>query len=91
MDFKKLRGNLGGLFEDVLSLVLIAVLLGAGLLALGQFKSAMTANSAEANATGAAVTAIGSITSTWMTVIVSVLMAGLVIYILVESFTGNKK
>jgi len=91
MDYTKIRANLGGLFQDVLSLVLIAVLLGAGLLALGQFKGAMTANSAEANATGSNITAIGGIASTWMTVIVSVLMAGLVIYILVKAFTGNKK
>jgi len=69
----------------------LLVLLGAGLLALGQFKSAMTANSAEANATGSSITAIGGIASTWMTVIVSVLMAGLVIYILVRAFTGNRK
>lgn len=85
------KGNLGGLFGDTFNLILVVLLLGAGLLALGQFKSAMTASSAEANATASGITAIGTIANTWLTVVVSVIMAGLVIYILVRSFSGNKK
>ena len=49
-----------GAIEWVYTLVIIGFLVGAGLLALGAFKSSMTASSAEANATGDVITAIGN-------------------------------
>ena len=44
----------------VYGIIVIGFLVGAGLLALGAFQSAMTASSAEANATGDVITAIGN-------------------------------
>ena len=91
LEAKNKRGQLGGTFNFVLGLVLVAVLVGAGLLALGKFKDSMTANSAEANATRDAIGAIDDISVTWLAVIVAVGMAGLIITILVNSFGGGKR
>ena len=49
-----------GAVEWVYTLIIIGFLVGAGLLALGAFQGAMTANSAEANATGDVITSIGN-------------------------------
>lgn len=43
------------------------------------------------NATTSGMTAIGSITNTWLSVLVAVTMAGFVVYILVRSFSGSRK
>jgi type II secretory pathway component PulF len=85
------KGNVGQLFPIVLSLVLVGLLLGAGLMILGEFKGAMTANSAEANATGEAISALGDIASDWLGIIVVVAVAGLVIFILLRSFGGKAR
>jgi hypothetical protein len=54
------RGNVDMAIGWVYGIIVIGFLCGAGLLALGAFKSAMTASSAEANATGDVITAIGN-------------------------------
>jgi hypothetical protein len=54
------KGNVDMAISWVYGLIVIGFLVGAGLLALGTFKTAMTANSAEANATGLVITSIGN-------------------------------
>ena len=54
------RGNVDMAIGWVYGIIVIGFLVGAGLLALGEFQSAMTALSAEANATGDVITAIGN-------------------------------
>lgn len=85
------KGNIGQLFPTVMALVLVGVLMGAGLMILGKFKGTLTASSAEANATGEVITAIGSLASDWLPILVVVIAAGLVIYILLKSFGGKSR
>lgn len=54
------RGNVDMAIGWVYGIIVIGFLVGAGLLALGEFQDAMTALSAEANATGDVITAIGN-------------------------------
>jgi hypothetical protein len=54
------RGNVDMAISWVYGLVVIGFLVGAGLLALGTFRDSMTALSAEANATGNVIGAIGN-------------------------------
>ena len=85
------KGNIGALFPTVLSLVLVGILLGAGLMILGEFQGAMDTGSTEANATGDAIDAVSDIATTWLPLLVVVIVAGLVIYVLLRSFGGKAR
>jgi len=85
------KGNIGALYPTILALVLIGMLLGAGLLVLEKFAGAMTANSAAANATNSAITSLATIPTTWLPVLVVVIIAGLIIAYLVGAFGGKRK
>lgn len=60
MKFLNKRGSVDMAIGWVYGIIVIGFLVGAGLLALGEFQDAMTASSAEANATGDVITAIGN-------------------------------
>ena len=85
------KGNIQTLYPTILALILVGVLMGAGLMILGQFKGTMTASSAEANATGSVVTSLGALATTWLPVIVVVIAAGIVLSILLGAFGGSGK
>lgn len=71
------KGNVGGLDNFILSIVGVAMVLGIGLIVLGQFKDTMTADTAEYNATNTLVTKLATI-PTWVGIIIVVAMAFLV-------------
>ena len=85
------KGNISTLYPTIMSLILVGILLGAGLMILGEFKGAMTPNSTEANATGDVITSISGLASTWLPVIVVVIAAGIVLAILLGAFGGGKR
>ena len=85
------KGNISQLYPTILALILVGVLIGAGLMILGEFQGTMGTDSAEANATGDVITAIGGLASTWLPVIVVVIAAGIVLSILLGAFGGNKR
>jgi len=85
------KGNLNQLFPAVLSLVLVGVLLGAGLMILDSFGNATTANSTAAIAVGSVITAVGTLASTWLPIIVVVTAAGIVLAILLGAFGGKRR
>lgn len=85
------KGNIGALYPTILALVLIGMLLGAGLLVLDKFSQATTAGSYARNGTEKALSALYDIPNTWLSVIIVVIVAGLVIGILVGAFGGKRK
>jgi len=86
------RGNINQLFPAVLALVLVGVLLGAGLLILSSFQTAAGGTGSIAgNATGSVITAMATLASTWLPIIVVVIAAGIVLAILLGAFGGKQK
>jgi type II secretory pathway component PulF len=85
------KGNIGSLYPTILALVLIGMLLGAGLLILDKFKDSMTASSSAQNATVSTITSLATIPTTWLPVLVVVIVAGLIISYLVGAFGGKQR
>ena len=89
------KGNINQLFPAVLALVLVGVLLGAGLMILSSFQNAADSGSPgttiAGNATGSVITAMGTLASTWLPIIVVVIAAGIVLAILLGAFGGGKR
>ena len=86
------KGNIQTLYPTILALILVGVLMGAGLMILGQFKGTMSnQTSTEALAVGSTITALGTLASTWLPVIVVVIAAGIVLGILLGAFGGGKR
>jgi len=85
------KGNINQLFPAVLALVLVGVLLGAGLMILSSFQTASGASTAAANATGSVITAMATLASTWLPIIVVVIAAGIVLAILLGAFGGKQR
>ena len=72
------KGQLGTLQNVVISLVIIGIVLGIGLLVLGEFKDQMTTGSDEYNATNLTIYAIGKI-PTWLSIIVILAIVGILL------------
>ena len=79
--------SLGDMYPAVLTIVLIGVLLGVGLVILGtlQTNSAITAVPSAVTAINQTVIALGTF-ATWMGIIVLVIAAAIVIGLVVNSF-----
>ena len=77
---KTKKGQIGTLQNLVISLVTIGIILGIGLLVLGEFKDQMDAGSEEANATNLTIYAIGKIPS-WLSIIVILAIVGILLSI----------
>lgn len=79
-----------GLYGFVLGLVMVGVLIGAGLVVLTNFQaSSGIAGTIAATAIGNTSSAIASIATTWLGIIVIIAIMGLVIGYILRSFTGT--
>jgi type II secretory pathway component PulF len=85
------KGNINQLFPAVLAIVLVGVLLGAGLMILSSFQAAAGTSTSAANATGSVITAMATLASTWLPIIVVVVAAGIVLAILLGAFGGKRR
>jgi len=77
---KTKKGQMGTLQNLVISLVVIGIVLGIGLLVLGEFKDQMDTGSEEYNATNLTIYAIGKIPS-WLSIIVILAIVGILLAI----------
>ena len=87
------KAQLGNLFQAVLLLVMVTIAVGLGAIVLS---SMARSNSATDNSTAALVllnasAAITPIATTWMSIIVIVVVVGLIIGILLASFSFRQK
>jgi type II secretory pathway component PulF len=79
--------DIGGLYPMILTLVLVGVLLGVGLTVLAKLGETLTGTAGtKVNDT---ITAIGGFT-TWLTIIVIVIAASVIISLVLKSFTGQQ-
>ena len=84
------KGNIQSLYPTVLSLVLVGIIIGVGLLILGSFQSSMETGPAN-TAVGYVITSISTLAQTWLPIIVIVIAAAIVLSILLGAFGGGKK
>jgi len=82
--------NLGSLLTVGITLVVVGVALAFGLQVMGDIKSDMTANSAEANATGDAITGVSKLTGKLPTIGL-VVAAVIIVGLLVSAFAFTKR
>ena len=86
---KKAQMGVGGIYPFVLTLVLIGVVLGVGLYVLAQVNANITDTSAN-TAINETIAAIGTI-PTWLTIIVVVAMAAIVLALIMGAFGGAQR
>jgi type II secretory pathway component PulF len=78
------------IYGVVLTLVLVGMLLGVGLIVLGKFEPSATASSSKAGtAINKTIDAISELPNNWLLVIVIVVVGAIVIGLLVRSFGGG--
>ena len=70
--------NMSGLQGFIMTIVVVAVVLGIGLIVLGEFQSSVTAGTAEYNATGSIIDKLGGV-PTWIGIIITVSLAFIVL------------
>jgi len=75
----------------VLGLVLIGILLGVGFVILAKFSASLDAGSAAKNAVDQTSTQLATIPSTWLPVLVVVIIAAVVLFYVIRSFGGGRK
>jgi len=69
---------MNGLQGFIMTVVIVGVVLGIGLIVLGEFQDGMTADSAEYNATGSIIEKLGNV-PTWIGIIITVSLAFIVL------------
>jgi len=74
----------------IMTIVLVALVLGVGFMVLSQFQKQLTPSSSEANATGEIITALATVPG-WISILIIVAIAGIVIAYLMGWFGGGKK
>lgn len=80
--------KLQDMYPSVLTLVLIAILIGVGLTVLGNLTTSSSITAAGSGAINQSITAIGGFSS-WFSIIVVVLVAAIIIGLVIHSFSGR--
>jgi type II secretory pathway component PulF len=88
---KNKKGVLQNVYPIVMGLVVIGVLLGIGLLILSKFQGSMTAGTNESLAVGETVTALRTVSQTWLPIIVIVSIASLILFLVIRGFGGGMR
>lgn len=78
--------RLGDMQGVVLVLVVAAIVLGLGLTVLASFQDALTVNTTAYNSTGDTITAIGTLGSTWYSIIVTVVASVIILGLVINAF-----
>lgn len=81
--------NLGDMYPAVLTMVLIAILIGVGLTVLANLSTSTGITSDASTKINSSITAIGGFV-TWFTVIVVIIAAAIIIGIVIKSFSGGR-
>jgi type II secretory pathway component PulF len=78
--------SIGDLFPIVLTLTLVGITLGVGLLILGKFSVASGITADASTGVNNTITAINDLPSTWLPIIVVVVAAAIIVTLVVRSF-----
>lgn len=83
--------EIGDLYTIILTLVLVGMILGVGLLVLDKFQSTTGLSDNAVSALNNTQNAIAEIPSNWLIVVVVVAVGAIVIGLLVKSFAGGSR
>lgn len=89
MKMKKKGMTVGELYPFVLTIVLVGMLVGVGVLALDSFSTASGVTKTAATAINASRAAIATVASTWMTLIVTIGVLAIIITLVIRGFSGG--
>lgn len=87
---KKGAMELGGLYSFVLLLVLVGMILGVGVLVLDKFSATSGLTDSAADAINSSRDAITPIASTWLPLIVTIVVLAIILGIVISSFARNR-
>lgn len=83
--------EIGELYQFVLMLVLIALIVGVGVLILDKFGGTSGISSSTNTTLQNAATAIGGISNSWMTLIVTIGILAIILTMVIRSFAFGKR
>jgi len=78
--------EIGELYQFVLLIVLVAMIIGAGVLALDKFSTSSGVTTAAQTAINAGRTEVGNISSNWLGLIVTIAILSIIIVLIVRGF-----
>jgi len=82
--------NVGELYGFVLTVVLVGMILGVGLIVLGNFSTATGVTAKAGVAINGTIDAISPIATTWLPLIVTVSVLAIVLALVIKSFAGAR-
>jgi len=82
--------DISALYTFVLTLVLIGMITGVGLLVLDKFSASVTADSVAQNATKDTIKALAEIPGTWLGLVVTIVVLAIILSLVIRSFAGGK-
>jgi type II secretory pathway component PulF len=80
--------ELKNLYQFVLLMVLVGMILGVGILILDKFKSANTSSTVANTTVAAVVTAMATIASSWISLIITIAILAIILVLVIRSFSG---
>lgn len=83
--------EIGDLYSFVLTLVLIGMILGVGLLVLGKFSVTSGITDKASQGINDTIDAITPIASTWLPLIVTVVVLAIILTLVIRSFVGRNR
>ena len=81
--------NIGNLYQFVLVLVLVGMLVGVGVLALDKFGSTAGITPTASTAINASRDAVGTVSNTWLALIVTIGVLAIIITLVIAGFGGQ--
>ena len=78
--------ELGGLYQVVLLLVLVGMLVGVGVLVTDKFGSTSGVTGSAQTAINASRDAIGEVATTWMSLLVTIIIMAVILTLIIRSF-----
>lgn len=91
MALKKKGMHVGELYPFVLTLVLVGMLIGVGVLALDKFSTSTGMPKTTRQALNDSRDAVGAIGSTWMSLVVTIGVLSLIIALVIRGFSGGRE
>jgi len=86
---KQKKGQIGQIYPAVLTIVLVGIALGIGLMVLDKFRTQIGATSPAYNATNTTIAAVASFAD-WLPIVVLVIVAAIILGLIVRSFVGQR-
>ena len=83
--------NVNGLYSFVLALVMVGLILGVGLVVLSNFASTSGVSGDAETAINSTISAMTPIASTWLPLIVTITVLGIIIAIVMGAFSGSNR